>query len=201
MQLELEGGLFPVALEVGVLFCFKLLSYKFEENFLQVLIIDPRSAQLRSELTTQSQFNVEFKLTSLTHLENLLGSNLVQKALNKISNQSIASQPQVLNEYSPHQAAEKNEALLNTILSPQMTDQNVSDHETSQALENETKKDDLEEQPTEVVEKKIEQKDISKAIEKKAPSKPTATQKTLKEKWNINDPDLVIDFCVAADLS
>ena len=172
-----------------------ILPYKFEENFLQVLIIDPRSAQLRSELMTQSQFNVEFKLTSLTHLENLLGSNLVQKALNKISNQSIASQPQVLNEYISHQAPEKNEALLNTILSPQITDQNVADHETSQALEDETKKDDLEEQPIEVVEKKIEQKEINKALEKKAPPKPTATQKTLKEKWNINDPDLVIDFC------
>ena len=171
-----------------------IFPYKFEDNFLQILIIDPRSVQLRSELMGNSQFNLEFKLTSLTHLENLLGSHLVQKALNKISNQSTSTQSPSINKYPPSQPIEKNEAFIGLEPSSAEIGQDPQISESQVEVEGELTKEDLE-KPSEKVEKKPDQKEINKAIEKKLATRPTATQKTLKEKWNINDPDLVIDFC------
>lgn len=171
-----------------------IFPYKFEDNFLQILIIDPRSVHLRGELMSNSQFNLEFKLTSLTHLENLLDSHLVQKALNKISNQSSSTQAPVTNKYHSSQPVEKNEAFVGLAPSSEEIGQDPQASESEDEVEGELKKEDLE-QSSEKAEKKLDQKEINKAVEKKLATRPTATQKTLKEKWNINDPDLVIEFC------
>jgi type IV pilus assembly protein PilB len=173
-----------------------IFPYKFEDNFLQILIIDPRSAQLRSELMNSSQFNLEFKLTSLTHLENLLSSHLVQKALSKISNQSTDNQMPVINKYASYQTEEKNEAFVGVTQTSNVIEIDSERIDNLDEIEGEAKTEDLlAENTAEAIEKKPDQKEISKIIEKKSASRPTATQKTLKEKWNINDPDLVIDFC------
>jgi type IV pilus assembly protein PilB len=171
-----------------------IFPYKFEDNFLQILIIDPRSVHLRAELMNSSHFNLEFKLTSLTHLENLLNSLLVQKALNKISNQSISTQAPVTYNYVPGQPIEKNEAFVGLEPTSAEIGQDPQVSEGEAEVEEGLKKEDIE-QPSDKAEKKPDQKEINKVVEKKLATRPTATQKTLKEKWNINDPDLVIEFC------
>jgi type IV pilus assembly protein PilB len=172
-----------------------IFPYKFEDNFLQILIIDPRSVQLRSELMSNSQFNLEFQLTSLTHLENLLSSHLVQKALSKISNQSTHNQAPAINKYVSNQIIEKNVAFIGVTKNSNEVDPDSEPTDNLDEVDREAKTEDLEVKSAEATEKKPDQKEISKIIEKKLASRPTATQKTLKEKWNINDPDLVIDFC------
>ena len=169
-----------------------ILAYAFEDGFLKVLIIDPKSISLKDELKTHAKVDILFELTSLSHFEKLLSLNKVIQAQNKLrggvdivagtfdfSSVPIPSKKiiPILSDPQTAPAEEDPEAkkALDDILAPKEQSQ-----EEVKALDNVLK-----------AEKKEEKKEVIKP----AAAKKAAIIKTLKEKWNINDPDLVMDFC------
>jgi type IV pilus assembly protein PilB len=49
-----------------------LLPYKIEDDVLHVLILDPKNISLSSSIKTQSNLDVAFEITSLSHFEKML---------------------------------------------------------------------------------------------------------------------------------
>lgn len=119
-----------------------LLPYAFEDGFLKVLIIDPVAVKLKNELKELSQADIIFELTSITHLEKLLLSNVMSQYLDSASMGVV----------------------------------NISVFDEIKSEE--------------ILEKK--ENKPPKVEFKKTSSMPS---KNLREKWNLSDPDLVIDFC------
>lgn len=113
---------------------YSLLPYQVEDQFLKVLIIDPRVAQMKADLKTNTQYEILFEITSLSHMDSLLQSERITRLLA----QSTASKPPAP---APEKAAEV---------------------------------------------KKPEEKKVVYA---------SGGQRAWKEKWNVNEPDLVIEFC------
>ena len=170
-----------------------LLAYAIEDGFLKVLIIDPRSTLLKDELKTHAKIDILFELTSLTHLDKLLSTNRVMSAQDKlrggvaVSGSSFGDSPKPIATAKiekielPSAPVEEEIALeavkaLNTVTAPK--EENA---EAAAALDKVLKTQEKE---------KNEKKEVKPAVAKKEP-----TIKSLKEKWNINDPDLVMDFC------
>lgn len=132
-----------------------LLPYALEDNVLRVLIIDPRTMQMKSELRKETSFEIQFDMTSMSHLTKLLQDPKINEALKKLSGHVI---PEVFDSSSLY-------------ISPA---------------------DGMDETPS----PEEETKEIKKEVPKKEDfKKSTQAQKTIKERWNVNDPDLVIDFC------
>ena len=172
-----------------------LLPYALEDNFLKVLIIDPRSTLLKAELKIHAKMDILFELTSLTHLEKLLSTNVVNHAQNKLrgtindntfdfSSKPIAT-ANIDNIIAPppaqilEEANIDEKAALDTVLAP--TEVNAEEKAALDTVLNSATKN----------EEKKEEKKESKPVS----AKKSATIKTLKEKWNLNDPDLVMEFC------
>lgn len=119
-----------------------LLPYQFENGFLKVLIIDPIAIKIKNELKDIAQAEIIFELTSISHLEKLLSSNIITQYLDA----ALVSIPSV---------------------------QDPIDIPSDEKIE---KKD-----------KKLSKTEIKKTT--------TMSAKGIREKWNLSDPDLVIDFC------
>ncbi len=116
-----------------------LLPYKFEGNAIRVLIIDPKTIEIKAELMADSHYEILFEITSLGHLEGLLHSQHISKLLTKLGTPNLASAATPI--------------LINT------------------------------------------PKNAEVKVEKKVVAAPQSQQRPLRERWNINEPDLVIDFC------
>ena len=169
-----------------------LLAYALEDSFLKVLIIDPRSTLLKAELKTHAKMDILFELTSLTHLEKLLSTNLVNSAQDKLRGLSVINGP--AGDFSSKPIAT---AKVNPIESPSAPVVTEVDSDAQKALETVSAPKEVSADEAAALnsvlkaqEEKKEKKDVKPAGVKKE-----ATIKTLKEKWNINDPDLVMDFC------
>lgn len=119
-----------------------LLPYQFENGFLKVLIIDPIAIKIKNELKDIAQAEIIFELTSISHLEKLLSSNIITQYLDA----ALVSIPSA---------------------------QDPIDIPSDEKIE---KKD-----------KKPSKTEIKKTT--------TISAKGIREKWNLSDPDLVIDFC------
>ena len=63
-----------------------VLPYQFDDGFLKVLIIDPRSTSIKNELKEKSQHDIIFEITSLTHFESIMNSAKINEQLNKLTN-------------------------------------------------------------------------------------------------------------------
>lgn len=164
-----------------------VLPYQFEDGFLKVLIIDPRSTSIKNELKEKSQHDIIFEITSLTHFESIMNSAKINEQLNKLTNYS-AQETSGLETFNiggtfgiDNLSSDMNQKV-SEIHESKVT-QNVLSEISSKNSEDVSNK----------VEKEFDIKPVSAV--KKTTSRPTLASKTLKDKWNINDPDLVIDFC------
>ena len=133
-----------------------LLPYALEDNVLRILIIDPRTMQIKAELRKETSFEMQFDMTSMSHLTKLLQDPKINEALKKLSGH-------VISEVFDHTALNINP--------------NTSINEVNSVVE---------EEPKEVKKEIAKKEDLKKSSQ---------AQRTIKERWNINDPDLVIDFC------
>ena len=169
-----------------------LLAYALEDSFLKVLIIDPRSTLLKAELKTHAKMDILFELTSLTHLEKLLSTNLVNSAQDKLRGLSVINGP--AGDFSSKPIAT---AKVNPIESPSAPVVTEVDSDAQKALETVSAPKEVSADEAAALNSvlKAQEKEKEKKDVKPAGVKKEATIKTLKEKWNINDPDLVMDFC------
>ena len=171
-----------------------ILPYQFEDSFLKVLILDPRVIRIKNELKEKSQHEIMFDITSYSHMQSLMQSDHVRNMLSKVipSSQDISpfGNPVVTSVIENH--------LLGGINIPQelKATEAVSDEakeEVKAEIQEEVKQEIKAEVKQEIkAEAKQEAKKEVKAEAKKAPAK---VYKTLKDRWNVNDPDLVMDFC------
>ena len=111
------------ALPIRFLIENTILPYQFEDNFLKVLIVDPRNIELKNELKNHTHYELLFEMTTLSHFESLMSNPKISGYLKKFTSQN---------------------SFANT-----------------------------------------NQKTSTNQVKKKA----------LREKWNVNDPDLVMEFC------
>ena len=68
-----------------------LLPYKIEDNVLHVLILDPKNISLSSSIKTQSNLDVVFEITSLSHFEKMLTYPVVSNVLSSQDSQAPAA--------------------------------------------------------------------------------------------------------------
>ena len=68
-----------------------LLPYKIEDDVLHVLILDPKNISLSSSIKTQSNLNVAFEMTSLSHFEKMLTYPAVSDVLSVADAQAPAA--------------------------------------------------------------------------------------------------------------
>lgn len=68
-----------------------LLPYKIEDNVLHVLILDPKNISLSSSIKTQSNLDVVFEITSLSHFEKMLTYPVVSNVLSLQDSQAPAA--------------------------------------------------------------------------------------------------------------
>jgi len=180
-----------IMLPVALVLEHSLLPYALEDGFLKVLIIDPRSTLLKAELKAQARIDILFELTSLTHLEKLLSTNKVSQAQDKLRVGGTISGGQ--SDFSAKPIATEK---VNSIQSIELASpKEEEDSQVKRALdvasaEKEKSADEVAAMDGVLKAKENEKKDI-----KPAPVKKEGIIKSLKEKWNINDPDLVMDFC------
>ncbi len=115
-----------------------ILPYQLQGNSVKVLIIDPKTIEVKAELQANSQYEILLEMTSLSHLEDLLQSKRVRTLLVKLG------APDLVSSSLP---------------------------------------------------KGPEIKATEVKVEKKVVVSSQSQRRPLREKWNINEPDLVIDFC------
>ena len=180
-----------------------VLPYQFDDGFLKVLIIDPRSTSIKNELKEKSQYDIIFEITSLTHFESIMNSAKINEQLNKLTN-NVAQEPSGFIEtfniggtfgLDSNPASEISQKVFETE-KPKELDEilDASILEKPQEDSDEVEiSDSVYEKPQDKVEKPLEVKAVN--APKATNSRPALATKTLKEKWNVNDPDLVIDFC------
>ena len=68
-----------------------LLPYKIEDNVLHVLILDPKNISLSSSIKTQSNLDVVFEITSLSHFEKMLTYPVLSNVLSLQDSQAPAA--------------------------------------------------------------------------------------------------------------
>ncbi len=179
-----------------------VLPYQFEDSFLKVLIIDPRSTSIKNELKEKSQHDIIFEITSLTHFESIMNSGKINEQLNKLTNHPTQESTGFIETFNiggtfglDNSSSEISQKVFENDKSKQIEDildEAILEKPKDEADEIEIS-DSVYEKPQDKNEKAFDVKPVSAV--KKTSSRPTLATKTLKEKWNINDPDLVIDFC------
>ena len=173
----------PVALALE----HSLLPYALEDGFLKVLIIDPRSTLIKSELKAQAQADILFELTSITHLEKLLSTNVVIQAQDKLRVGGAISGG--LSDFSSKNIATQKIEL------PPVVEIQEEDSDVSKAVQSASAPKELSPEAAAALDSVIKTQKNEKKDVKPASVKKEGIIKSLKEKWNLNDPDLVMDFC------